>query len=254
MRDSFIFFNSYYDAIRELPDEEQGQIYKAIIDYALDQIEPNGLSFIGKMCFKLIKPTIDASLSRYDANVENGKKGGRPKNPNKTEIKPKNNPIKTQSKPNKNPNETQTEPKQNLNMDMDTDMDMDIKKDMDVDICMCTNELEYIESTSNTDTRAIGGDKVAEHTPSQTNKKFVKPTVLEVQKYCEERGNQVDPQRFCDFYDSKGWRVGNTPMKDWRACVRTWEQNETKSARERTEYSQTQSGGSNVFLDVLQNL
>jgi hypothetical protein len=45
-----------------------------------------------------------------------------------------------------------------------------------------------------------------------------------VTDYCQERGNKVDPQRFVDFYEAKGWKVGNTPMKDWKAAVRTWEQ------------------------------
>ena len=54
-------------------------------------------------------------------------------------------------------------------------------------------------------------------------KKFVKPTVEEVRRYCMERRNTIDAQSFVDFYDSKGWLVGKTPMKDWKAAVRTWE-------------------------------
>lgn len=55
-------------------------------------------------------------------------------------------------------------------------------------------------------------------------KRFVPPTIEEVTAYCRERQNGVDPQRFIDFYASKGWKVGNQGMKDWKACVRTWEQ------------------------------
>ena len=54
-------------------------------------------------------------------------------------------------------------------------------------------------------------------------KRFVPPTYEEVQAYCEERNNDVDPQRFVDFYKSKNWMVGRTKMVDWKACVRTWE-------------------------------
>lgn len=54
-------------------------------------------------------------------------------------------------------------------------------------------------------------------------KRFVKPSLDEVRAYCRERGNSVDPEAFCDFYESKGWKVGNQPMKDWQAAVRTWE-------------------------------
>lgn len=54
--------------------------------------------------------------------------------------------------------------------------------------------------------------------------KFQKPSVEEIRLYCQERNNQVDPERFFNFYESKGWVVGKSPMKDWKAAVRTWEQ------------------------------
>ena len=54
-------------------------------------------------------------------------------------------------------------------------------------------------------------------------KRFSKPTIAEIRDYCSERNNGVSAERFFDFYESKGWKVGNTPMKDWRAAVRTWE-------------------------------
>ena len=57
--------------------------------------------------------------------------------------------------------------------------------------------------------------------------------------YCRERGNRVNPRKFVDFYTSKGWRVGKEPMKDWRACVRTWEQEDAGgSARRKTVSAQ----------------
>ena len=52
---------------------------------------------------------------------------------------------------------------------------------------------------------------------------FVKPSLEDIRAYCKERGNSVDPETFYDFYQSKGWKVGNQPMKDWKAAVRTWE-------------------------------
>lgn len=53
--------------------------------------------------------------------------------------------------------------------------------------------------------------------------RFSPPSVEEVRAYCRERGNCVDPERFVDFYASKGWKVGRESMKDWKAAVRTWE-------------------------------
>lgn len=57
----------------------------------------------------------------------------------------------------------------------------------------------------------------------ESNKRFTPPTLQEVTQYCKERNNNVDPQQFIAFYTSKGWKVGNQPMKDWKACVLTWE-------------------------------
>jgi DNA-binding transcriptional ArsR family regulator len=56
-------------------------------------------------------------------------------------------------------------------------------------------------------------------------KNFIKPTLEEVKQYCEERNNGIDAEYFIDFYESKGWQVGKTKMKDWKASIRTWERN-----------------------------
>lgn len=58
----------------------------------------------------------------------------------------------------------------------------------------------------------------------EETKKFKKPTVEEVQEYCQERKNNVNATQFINFYESKGWKIGNQSMKDWKAAVRTWEQ------------------------------
>ena len=55
--------------------------------------------------------------------------------------------------------------------------------------------------------------------------RFTPPTLEEVEEYCLERCNNVDPQSFIDFYSSKGWMIGKNKMKDWKAAVRTWERN-----------------------------
>lgn len=68
-------------------------------------------------------------------------------------------------------------------------------------------------------------DKEKENTSMGRAPRFVPPTVEEVDAYCKERGNQVDPQRFVDYYEANGWKVGRNPMKDWKAAVRTWEKN-----------------------------
>ena len=108
-KDSFIFYRSFYEAIKELPKENQLNIYNAIIELSLNKKELE-LSGIEKTIFTLIKPNILNAIKNY----ENGCFGGRPN-------KPKNNPIKTQSKPKNNPIET--------NEDEDVDKYEDKDKD-----------------------------------------------------------------------------------------------------------------------------
>ena len=61
--------------------------------------------------------------------------------------------------------------------------------------------------------------------PRGGKKRFIPPTVQEVADYCRERGNGIDAEAFVAHYASKGWMVGRSKMKDWRAAVVTWEKN-----------------------------
>ena len=66
---------------------------------------------------------------------------------------------------------------------------------------------------------------------SEKKYRFIKPSIEEIRSYCEERNNGIDAETFYNFYQSKGWKVGQTTMKDWKACVITWERSRKQSAR-----------------------
>ena len=58
-------------------------------------------------------------------------------------------------------------------------------------------------------------------------KRFVPPTLEEIEEYCHERRNHVNPERFFDYYQSVGWTVGKgKPMRDWHSAIRVWERDE----------------------------
>ena len=88
MRDSFVFYASFYEAISNLPGETQLEVYNALCKYALLGELPE-LSPIAKAMFTVMRPVMDAASARYEASVANGKKGGRPKKENLE--KPSNN-------------------------------------------------------------------------------------------------------------------------------------------------------------------
>lgn len=72
----------------------------------------------------------------------------------------------------------------------------------------------------------------------EKRKRFSPPTVEEVAAYCDERGNNIDPQHFVDYYAARGWMIGKNHMKDWKAAVRTWEKSDKKT--------------NNIFLEILE--
>lgn len=90
---------------------------------------------------------------------------------------------------------------------------------------------------------SVGKDRLGEDNNTLTLKgssvcatasprRFTPPSLEEVRDYCRERGNTVDPGKFIDFYESKGWMVGKNKMKDWKAAVRTWERTTPKATSE----------------------
>nr|DAW31802.1 MAG TPA: hypothetical protein [Caudoviricetes sp.] len=204
-RESFVFYRSFYEGIKELPRDIQGEVLTAIMEYGLNGVTTENQKQITKAMFALIKPQLDANNQRF----ENGKKGGRPKaNCNQTETK---------TKPKQNQNKTKPEPNVNVNDNVnDNDISFLEKKKQKSDAAVSDLENENSESpieTLQAPKEQSGGGR----------KKFTIPTPEEVQAYCDERKNGILGQQFCDFYSSKGWKIGKEPMKDWKAAVRTWE-------------------------------
>ena len=71
-------------------------------------------------------------------------------------------------------------------------------------------------------------DIVASDEPKTTKtKRFVKPTIQEIKDYINEKNYNVDAERFFNYYESNGWRVGKNPMKSWKAALATWNSNES---------------------------
>lgn len=94
-----------------------------------------------------------------------------------------------------------------------------------------SHNLQHINIVNNierdikeTDISSLHSDISKENPP----KRFKKPTIDEVAAYCRERKNSVDPEAFVAYYESKGWMVGRSPMKDWKQAVITFEKNQKR--------------------------
>ena len=83
--------------------------------------------------------------------------------------------------------------------------------------------------------------------------KFQIPTVSQITEYCQERNNQIDAQRFFDYYEAKGWMIGRNKMKSWKAAVRTWEGRQTTD-KPRTQYGRQDGLKIDDFRDQMEIL
>lgn len=185
MTRGFVFLQSYFQALRPLPDGERLALLDAILDFAFEGKEPDGLPPLLNGYFSLLRPNIESGIRRYNAAVTNGKGGGRP---------PKK-PTETQQKPNKNPTETQTKPTENL--DKDKDMDMDKDKD----------------------------SETADKSPTLSRKRFgqygwIRLTEVEYSKLLSDLGqNELD--RCIQYIDESSQGNGNkNRWKDWNLVLR----------------------------------
>jgi uncharacterized phage protein (TIGR02220 family) len=133
MRESFVFYKSFFESIKELDPKDQVQIYNAIFEYEFYKTEPQ-LSGVCKSIFTLILPQLEANDKRY----ENGKKGGRPKK-EETKTKPKNNQNKTKVEPNVNDNVNVNDINININNNINNNLS-----------CKIEEVINYLNQPSNT--------------------------------------------------------------------------------------------------------
>lgn len=214
MKNSFILYVDQEDIVKKLPNEQAGILLKTIFEYARTGKIPE-LDLVVDVAFTPFKNAIDANKKKYEetcnARAIAGSKGGKQKVANASKSKQN---LAKGSKQNKNVANV-------ADTDTDTDIDTDIWE------------------------REIYKEKSGDGIEPKKSRTFCKPTIDEIKIYCLERNNGVDYQHFYDFYESKGWMVGKNKMKDWKACVRTWERNKTKPVEE------TQT--SNPFLKYMIN-
>ncbi len=192
MKNSFILYTEQKAVIDKLTDEQAGKLIKAI--YAHETGEEMELDSILDLVITPFLTVLEKDKEKYEEKCEKkaqaGAKGGKQRVANQANAKQTqaNQAIATFAKQNQ---------ANQADNDNEYDNDNDLKK-------------ENIKRKSTTQAKA-----------------FVKPTVEEVKAYCAERKNNVNPDKFIDFYESKGWLIGKNPMKDWKACVRTWEKGST---------------------------
>lgn len=175
-------------------------IYREYYDLItlLSEKEQQELLFaITRYMFDDKQPVLNDRQTKIFNNLKRPLDKSKEQSKRRTNQKPNENQIETKQKP-------KGQPKENTSNDVNVNVNNNV-----------------LESNK----RVTGGKE----------KTFKKPTLEQIQEYCKERNNNVNPESFYDFYESKDWMIGKNKMKDWKACVRTWEQRNKETTKQQEE-------------------
>ena len=110
--------------------------------------------------------------------------------------------------------------------------------------------LNPLNPDQNLDKNILNETKPNETKPKSKSKLFIKPTIDEIKNYCLERKNNVNAESFSNYYEARGWKLKGIQMKDWKACVRTWEGNDYKTPKQNNFTNNDRPS----FLDTYQHI
>lgn len=185
----FTWFDKFSATLAKIPEDMRGTFALAMIDYGVKEVEPS-FGFPYDAIFESVREDIDHSRK---ARTENG--GGRPKKSRDGDGEgsaPEKKPSADNQKPPFSESETP--------------------------VSETGNPIHNNTVHNNTKQEERGAKR----------KRFSPPTVDEVATYAREKGlAHIDPEAFCDFYASKGWKVGTQTMRDWRAAARNWDRRDS---------------------------
>ncbi len=189
-RKSFVLYTEWEDAFDGQPNDVAGELIKAIFDYVRTDGVPTTNNDVVKAMFSILRPAIDRNLDKYEEIVEKRREAGRIGGLKKAEKY-----------------------KQTL--------------------ANVASDSKYKQTLANVAVSDSVSDSVSTNVDEKKSIKekatrFSPPTLEEVRAYCQERKNNIDPERFIDFYTCNGWMAGKNKMKDWKAAIRNWARNEKK--------------------------
>ncbi|KZE77507.1 hypothetical protein AV926_14125 [Myroides marinus] len=233
--------------------------------------------------------SVNKRLKRAISNRENGKKGGAPKGNSNAQKQPNQPKKTTQNNPpleREGERESKIEIEYNINNDKSEDLSNNQNSnnqnnfsDLEQKVFKIWNiyngkkmsfkiDFEnFVEKTKGVEIdfeklyrNAIPHNKVYFQTwlnkffPKSQKQVFKKPTIQEIQEYCFERNNQVDPEKFFDHYESNGWMIGGkSKMKDWKAAIRTWEKNSFNNQNQNQNGQQQERFIGRQSIDTIQH-
>ena len=186
-------FTDFKEFMEPLNDEEKGRLFVAMLDYAQDGSEP-GLEGNERFVWAMAKRIIDREAAAYESKVKHLWRGAAPVSEEASPVSEAQSSVSYKEK----------------EYEKDKEKENEYEKE------------EENEKASLQEYVCVPKEKEAPVTGPHI------PEREEVETYCRERKNGIDPEYFFNYYAAKGWKVGQDPIQDWRAMIRTWERRDAQ--------------------------
>lgn len=214
-KNSFVLYTEFYEVMKDLTDAQIGKLHRAIYIYQLEG-KVIDLDPALAMAFKFVKVQLDKNQLKWEEQKNKRSDAGKKHKGNQyTKMEQMEQVFQNGT--------NGTNGTDNVNVDVN----VDVNGNVDVN-----NKKEKDKK-----------EKVAE--PPHT--KFIKPTKEELTNFAKENNLRTDiMDKFLDYYEANGWKVGRNPMKNWKASYRNWCRNNYDTPNNK--------GSSNPFKDRLRKL
>lgn len=234
---SFVFHEEWRETLSGLPAQVRLEVYDAIVQYGLSGTLVE-LKAMAELAFSIIKKRIDNDNHRAESIRKKRSEAGKKHKGNQHTLKNGTNGTSVPTEWNKCSK---------------TSLYKGVSEDLKNGTSVPNENLQQLkesplipldEETTPITPKEVNPPIIPQENPSHKRARvFVKPTVEEINSYCEEKGYKLDAEYFFNFYETNGWVQGKArkPIKNWKACVSTWIRNNKNGTDSRTD-NQTQSG------------
>ena len=223
---AFVYYFDWAETLLDMPADMRLKIDDAIKRYALYGEEPTDPA-VKYSPFALIRQQIDRNNGEYAERCERTRQA-------RSEAGRKGN----EKRWGKVSQTSQKSQKSQTSLDSDSDSENIEISPISNEICPLTEQGSGVPYFNRVD---MGYNSPCE-CRTATGEQCKRPSVDEVRDYIASHSYSVDAEAFCDFYEAKGWRVGNNPMKNWQAAVRTWERRNKSESKANPKKSAAPNG------------
>lgn len=194
---AFLLYQNYQKQFDMLTDEQAGRLIKSLFRYSENGAEPE-LDAVTAILFSLIADTLDRDRQKWESVREQRRQAGRKSAEARAERKSA----------------------KGTNADF---VQQDVTNSTSVHFAQRSSANSTVKEKENVNVIVTGS--VIEK-KKEVKKRFVPPTLAELQEYVLEKGYHFSAEAFHAFYNSKGWLVGKSPMRSWKSACVTWESRE----------------------------